>query len=153
MERFEIDQSGKIEQLDTYTVVAGANEETRAVWLSAGVKRKLIQRLRKSCIPQKDLLPILFAVLCFLLLKTLPQLPNVIVIDEEYTVKESMIKEILLKLLNRQTRGKWQGGIGFKMIGHGSPAHRLAWSLHRLKKSNKTRVISENEVLSLLKLT
>jgi len=59
----EVDQSGKFEQLNTHTVIACANGKSNVIWISASVKRSLIQSLRKSLIPRKDIIPILFAVL------------------------------------------------------------------------------------------
>jgi len=95
----EVDQSGKFEQLNTHTVIACTNGKNSSIWVSASVKRSLIQRLRKSLIPRKDLVPILFTTLVFILLDSLDAFPNTIIIDEEYTGKEGIIEESLKKLL------------------------------------------------------
>lgn len=149
MVKIEIDQSGKIEQLDTHTVIAGSNGEQRAIFISAGEKRKIIQRLRKSLIPSKDLLPILFSVLIFLLLKKFGRLPTVIIIDEEYTGKDKIISESLKKLLSHKKKEQ-KMEIKFGLIGKSSPAHSLAWSIHRRKRSLGIRISSE-EILNLIK--
>lgn len=145
----EIDQSGKVEQLNTHTVIGCANKESVSIKVSAAVKRKLIRQLRKSLVPHKDLIPIVFAVLTFLVLKTLKQLPGIIVIDEEYTGKENTIKETLQKLISRYTKNRWQGYIRFKRIGKSSPAHKLAWKIHSLKKSAQVKNIKETDILRL----
>src|SRR3990167_8480405 len=95
----EVDQSGKFEQLNTHTVIACANGKNSSIWISASVKRNLIQGLRKSLIPRKDLVPILFTTLVFILLDSLDVFPNTIIIDEEYTGKDHIIEESLRKLL------------------------------------------------------
>jgi hypothetical protein len=143
----EIDQSGKFEQLNTHTVVACANDKNAAIIIAASVKRRLIQKLRKSLIPRKDLVPIAFAVLVYILLKELGRLPSNIVIDEEYTNKESIIKETLTKLLQRKAKGKWQGRILFKQIGKHSAAHKLAWGVHRKKRFVGVKKVTEEEFL------
>lgn len=147
----EVDQSGKFEQLNTHTVIACANGKSNAIWISASVKRSLIQKLRKSLIPRKDLVPILFAVLVFILLDTIDTLPDTIIIDEEYTGKDDIIGESLRKLLVGKSQTKWQGQIRFKQVGKLSPAHKLAWKVHRAKKKpDFVRKILENNVLKLL---
>ncbi len=66
--RIQVDQSGKVERLNTKTVVGGNNNENQVVVISAGAKQQLIQKLRKTLIPARDLPAILFAVLVYLLL-------------------------------------------------------------------------------------
>ncbi len=147
----EVDQSGKFEQLDTHTVIACANGKSNAVWISASTKRNLVQRLRKSLIPRKDLIPILFAVLVFILVDNLATLPDTIIVDEEYTGKEDIIGESLRKLLVDKSRVKWQGQIRFKQIGKMSFAHKLAWKIHRAKKRpTDVKKILEDDILKLL---
>ena len=121
----EIEQSGKFEQLNTHTVIACANGKSNTVWISASTKRNLIQRLRKSLIPRKDLISILFAVSVFILLDNLATLPDTIIVDEEYTGKEDIIEESLRKLLIDKSKRDWQGQIQFKQIGKLSSAHKL----------------------------
>ena len=79
----EIDQSGKLEQLDTDTVVAFSNDTNGAVYLKAGTKRKIVQYLRTTLIPRKDVYPILFAIVIFLLIPSLDE-KAILIIDEEY---------------------------------------------------------------------
>lgn len=139
----EIDQSGKIEQLNTNTVVALANNLSSAIFISTSDKRKLFMRLRKSKIPRNILYPQIFAILIYLATHKLKLLPDVLLIDEEYTGKNKLIKEFLIKLITR-TRPKWNGDIRFKLIGKLSPAHRLAWGIHN--KVIKTGFIKTREI-------
>lgn len=143
----EVDQSGKFEQLNTHTVVACANGDRVAIFLSAAVKRRLVQKLRRSLVPRRDMVAIVFAVLVFILLADLKKLPDKVLIDEEYTGKDKIIKETIEKLLSKRTKERWKGYIRFGRIGKSSPAHKLAWRLHKIKKKVQVRRIKEQDVL------
>ncbi len=133
----EVDQSGKIEQLDTTTVVACANDVSSVICIKASEKRLLFVRLHTSLVKKTDRLAVIFAVLVFLLLRTLKKLPSTIVLDEEYTGKDATVCETLEKLLLRHQKGKWNGSIRVQQIGKHSPAHLLAWDYHRKGKKRK----------------
>ncbi len=143
----EIDQSGKLEQLDTTTVIAFSNSKSGAIIISVTSKRKIIQYLRKTLILSKNIIPVLFAVIIFILSGSLS--PSIVLrIDEEYTGKESQIKEILEKLFRKKYSNRWQGSIRFAKIGRSSNAHNLAWGIHRGKIKGNFRKIKESEILS-----
>ena len=146
----EIDQSGKLEQLDTGTAIAYANGKSDVVWVTAKTKRELINYLRKTLIPIKDSWPILFAVLIYAMIEKLPK--NVVLrIDEEYTGKEKIISETLEKLLGRKFAKKWEGKVRFGLIGKHSPAHKLSWEVHRKKNRQRVRGIKFEEVAKYFK--
>ena len=147
---YQIDQSGKLEQLNTHTVVAFSNDASGAVLLKTATKRLILSKLRKSIIPHKDILPIWFAIVIFLLLDDTSS-QAIIVIDEEYTGKEALIEETLLKLFNKRFPKGWQGSIRFKKIGKSSPAHQLAWSLHRKNRGLVLRKLTYGEVMKFVK--
>lgn len=129
--KVEIDQSGRVEDLSTGTAVAYANSENGALFVSAGVKRKIIINLRKqSFIPSKDLPAALFAVFIFILIKD--SRVSILKIDEEYTGKNSVIGETLQKLFILH-RVKSVPEIRFARIGKRSRAHILAWRVHKTK--------------------
>ncbi len=146
----EIDQSGKLEQLDTDTVVAFSNDTNGAVYLKAGTKRKIIRYLRTTLIPRKDLYPVLFAIVVFILIFPLDN-NAILMIDEEYSGKDDVIKETLEKLFVRRFGEKWQGSIRFGQIGKHSPAHVLAWKTHRQKSRVGITRVTEEEILKFLK--
>jgi len=78
-------------------------------------------------------------------------IPDTIVIDEEYTGKDHIIEESLRKLLVDKSRKRWQGQIRFRQVGKLSPAHKLAWKVHRAKKRPlDIKKILEDDVLKLL---
>ncbi len=145
----EIDQSGRVEDLSTGTAVAFANEANGAIFVSAGIKRRLIIYLRRhSLIPARDLPAVLFGVLLFILIRD--HQATALKIDEEYTGKNVVIEEILKKLFVRQ-RTKRIPTIRFVRIGKRSSAHLLAWRVHRSKgKLLKVRRITEKEILKFI---
>lgn len=130
----EVDQSGKIEQLNTTTIVACANDVSSAISISASEKRLLFVRLRTSIVGKNDRLAVIFAVLVFLLLRRLKKMPSTIILDEEYTGKDALVCETLETLILRQSKDRWKGMIRIAQVGKHSPAHVLGWSLHREKK-------------------
>lgn len=149
--RVEIDQSGKIEHLDTDTVVSYSNGKSAAVRIGVSVKRSLTKYLKQSFIPPDMTKPTVFAVCVFLLIKDL-QNGVVLEIDEEYTGKERVITSVLEKLLQRRWKNKWCGEIRFRRIGKGSPAHDLAWTAHRSPRKYNLRKLSLEEILKFFEL-
>ncbi|KKP47626.1 MAG: hypothetical protein UR39_C0003G0029 [Candidatus Woesebacteria bacterium GW2011_GWA1_33_30] len=63
----EIDQSGKVEHLNTHTVVSLANHVSGSVYLSATEKIKLIKILRKSIFNRAEFIYKIFAIIVAIL--------------------------------------------------------------------------------------
>lgn len=145
----EIDQSGRVEDLSTGTAVAFSNEQNGSLFISAGAKRKLISYLRQnSLIPAKDLPAIIFSVLLYKLIKDC-EIDN-LKIDEEYTGKNLIIEETMKKLWSQQATKKVLT-IRFARIGRKSPAHVLAWQVHRSKGRRKdVKKVSEIDIMKLI---
>ena len=145
----EVDQSGRVEDLSTGTAVAFSNDESGAVFVSAGVKRRLIVYLRKkSLIPVKDVPAVFFSILLFVLIEK--RKISILNIDEEYTGKNAIIVETIEKLFVRE-RIKRVPNVRFMRIGKLSPAHVLAWRIHRSKgRSTLARKVSEQEILKFI---
>jgi hypothetical protein len=147
--KIEIDQSGKIEHLDTSTIVALSNDKTKALIIKASVKRQLFQQLFSGLTSKNDIIPLVFAIAVFFLIDA-SHVNSIIVIDEEYTGKNTLMANALTKLLNKKFGERWKGSIRFSRIGKHSPAHRLAWELHRKKwKQSALRHLTEQEILKL----
>lgn len=147
----EIDQSGKIEQLNTPTTVGSSNDEKLAIRITTSHKQRLLYKLRGSLIPRNDLYPIIFSILIYILITKLKKLPSKIIIDEEYSGKEKLIENTIHKLLSRKSI-KWNGSILFKQIGKGAIAHDVAWATHSKKKKNKYKsfTTTDSEIFKLL---
>ncbi len=142
----EIDQSGKIEQLDRASSVAFSNGSSGVVFLSAKTKREIINYFSKSSLSHKEYIPTIFAAIIFLLLQD--QKVDVLFIDEEYTNKDYVIETALIKYFRQGNRGI--PSIRFGRTGKHSPAHILAWRTFT-KKNKTSRKITLKEVLKLLK--
>ncbi len=143
--RVEIDQSGRIEQLDTSTIVGYANGHSDAVEIQVNTKRKLKQQLSSRLYPNKDLPAVIFAVCIFILISKNLKI-TAIEIDEEYSGKEEIIMETINKLL-KSTKHPTYITIRFRRIGKNSPAHYLVWNIHRGKRNSKYRRLSLKEIL------
>lgn len=144
----EVDQSGRVEDLSTGTALAFSNDESGALYISAGVKRRLIVYLRESrLIPAKEVPVVLFTILLFLLIEK--RALGVLNIDEEYTGKNGVIEETLKKLFARGE--KRIPDVRFIRIGKRSAAHQLAWRSHRSKgRGSGVKKISESDVAGFL---
>lgn len=145
----EVDQSGKIEQLNTNTVIALANDFSIAVYIPAASKQKLFLKLRQIKLFRDILYPNIFAVLIFMAMKHLKKLPEIMYIDEEYTGKDKLIHYKLMMLI-RKFKPKWNGSIRFKRVGKQSPAHKLAWLVHAKKGRINCIKTNDLEILRLL---
>ncbi len=141
----EVDQSGKAEQLDTHTVVAFSNGEQGAVYVTAAVKRFIYQSLPEFLVSREDFDVIFFAILVFLAIRN--KKIDSLVIDEEYTGKDVIIREKLKELLKKENLKIPE--IKFALIGKLSPAHRLAWAIHKKKAKLLAKVIVERDILRL----
>ena len=145
----EIDQSGKLEQLDTPTAVAYANHQSGAVWIRASTKRQIVSILRKGLNRRADLWPTVFSCVIFSLVSDLAP-DTVIQIDEEYSGKNKLIAGKLEALLIDRFGERWQGSIRFVRIGKHSNAHRLAWQVHRARNKQRVKVLTEEDILPLI---
>ena len=143
----EIDQSGKVEQLDTNTVIAFSNTHSGAINCKTTTKIIIYKYLRRSLIPSQDLPAIIFATLVYILISQTKE--TVVWIDEEYTGKDKIIRETIEKLFRRNGRRKIPD-IRFKQVGKQSEAHHLAWATHRNKKRSLARNVFDIEILKLL---
>ena len=148
----EVDQSGKVERTNTDTFLAFSDDFHYVICVPAGVKRAGQASLRSKWRRRKGKKSIymrMFAVGLFLLLKD--HLANLgqIVIDTEYTGRESDIKGMLLELIRCIEPGYLAERITFRRIGKRSPAHNLAWETHRGKR-RPDHTVTEEELLNLL---
>ncbi len=147
--KVEIDQSGKLEQSQTDTIMAYSNGHKGILIVKSTIKQQIIKIMRYSPISQRDASMIWFAVVIFLLVKDLSK-NTTLIIDKEYPGREKIIEKTLSKLLQEYYNNRWSGSIRFQKIGKTSPAHIIAWSLHRSKQKGKIRQLKKEEVLKLM---
>jgi hypothetical protein len=145
----EIDQSGKVERTQTDTVLAFANGQVFAICIPATVKRAALEKLRQKHKSGAAIYLRLFAAGLYLLIKDHLRTIDRMVIDTEYTGQEANIRGMLLRLI-RQAGVAYTGHqIEFYQVGKDSPAHALAWAVHRgTRKAD--HVVTEAELNELL---
>jgi hypothetical protein len=142
----EVDQSGKIEDTRTDTVLAFSNGESRTALIPAVVKRACIHKLRQRDWRSQTFVFKIFAASLFLLIS--PYLSEIdrIVLDIEYPERMGDIKGLLLKLIRGKQPDFARGQIVFQRIGRQSPAHKRAIEVYRGQVSPDL-ILSAGEIM------
>lgn len=135
--RCQIDQSGKVEDTKSLTIVALADHKVKSLKISAVEKRKLVRAMRILDYPKKTFVVKIFSGLVFLLVKDEKDIEEV-VIDREYLGNEPTIKNIIIQLFQRTKRKSPL--IGFGTIGKQSKAHKVAIDVFRGKRKSDMMV-------------
>lgn len=145
--KYQIDQSGKIEQTNKNTVLAIANSKTFSILLKAKDKRLLQDIFRTLFNKQRQYVYEVFSALVYLLLSTVR--PKVrILIDKEYPGQEDLIKLLVLKYYDDQGQTAPED-IEFGLVGKSSPAHNAAYKVFK-KKIKPTKVVTFEEVVEII---
>jgi len=142
----EADQSGKMENTSTYTVLAFSNDESRAVLIPAVEKRKCQQALRGKRGKQHTWVFQVFAAALFLLVGEMWSKVGTLVIDVEYPGREGDIKGKLLELARKSG---YSPQIAFRRVGKRSAAHKKAITVYR-GATPPDRVLTAKDILSVL---
>lgn len=145
--RYELDQSGKIEQTQKDTVLGISNGKTYTVLIRGGVKRRLQREFRKYGTPR------LFVYRTFmgsvvLLIKCF-EIKNdaTIEIDTEYQGQDSILTSMFYEMWNRIS--KVRVIIKFSYVGRKSRSHQVSY-LTSTKKLKPNKIISYQELSSLV---
>lgn len=144
--KYQIDQSGKIEQTNVKTVVAITNGEEIAIVLSSADK-KLIQDIFRQTKHVKNYPFVVFAALLALLIKKANPKKKILV-DKEYTGQEKLITEKYVNFM-KELRVKPIPVIQFGHVGKSARVHRfgyLVWS-GKIKKSFPVTISSILELI------
>lgn len=139
-----IDQSGKIENTKNLTVVAYSNGKSKSLKISAVEKRKLISIFKILDYPNKVYIYKIFAGMIFLLIKGLKITD--IVIDREYPSQEPLIKDIIIKLFEKNNLAPLN--IHWDLIGKNNNAHITAIETFR-GKLKADMVVEHKEIIAL----
>lgn len=143
----EVDQSGKIEQLDKNTIIAFSNQNQYSVLITKEIKKE-VYNLHKGKV--KDLRYRLFCIGIYYCLKDYIKEKELITICCEYQGKENIIKSFLLDYLRRAYAKIDSKIIRFGGIGKQSNAHAVAIDVFRAnRKPNK--ILSLNDIEKCLK--
>lgn len=142
--KYYIDQSGKIENTKSLTVVAYSAEKSKSIKISAVEKRKLITIFKNLDYPNKVYIYKIFAGMIYLLTKDLKNVD--IVIDREYPGQEPLIKDIIIKLFEKH--GRISPNIHWELIGKANNAHITAIETFR-GKLKADLITNHKELISL----
>jgi hypothetical protein len=142
-----IDQSGKIEDTARDTVLCLSNATWHAVAIKAATKRHLQELFRRNGQIRNFILFTFCAGLALLLKKAKPQ--SKVSIDEEYSGKNAIIKNILQSMLASL---KSSIHIDFTHVGKQSPAHFIAGEIAKGRK-RATWVLEADQLLRQIKKT
>lgn len=133
--KYQIDQSGKIEQTDKNTVLGAVNGQTYAIILQAKDKRRLQEIFRRLGTPQ-IFIDTVFATCLYLLIKQLPK-TNKAKVDIEYPGHTKIIDNFIKRLSNDKIIVEWI------RVGKSSKAHDIAYKVYRGKLKIGKRLTTE----------
>lgn len=144
--KFQVDQSGKIEQTNINTVIALSNTKNFSIILKKKDKR-ILEKTFKKMGKAKSYPYIVFAALVAVLLKS-ASIRSKVIIDKEYTGHENTIRERILHFL-RVLGVQNDIPVEFGHVGKQSKAHDLAAKVGS-KKIKPDRVVSLDEILEIV---
>lgn len=143
--RFEIDQSGKVEQTERDTAVALTNDKNHAVFLKKTEKR-ILQKFFKNT-QNPGFFPYLtFAALLAILIKEAKP-KNKVIIDREYFGHEDLILEKTENYLSALGFSK-SFSLEFGHVGKLSTAHQFAYLVARKKEGFKS--VSAKKIMEII---
>lgn len=140
--KYQIDQSGKIEQTHRATVVALSNRIRHAVILPVKEKRKLQIAYRTAGKPKLFIIQT-FSILVYLLIKSTGKQGGILEIDKEYPGHEALIKSYITQLMAHEKQK--DVSIIFSSVGKSSRAHFIANT--ELRKQNISKKVMAEEIL------
>lgn len=139
MAAYQIDQSGKIEQMSLNTIIALANDVQYSIVLPKKVKRLLQEIFRNQKRPRMFIYDTFAALIALVLMKTKPT--SGVIIDKEYR-NGDLIKARILEFLRVQETD-YIPDIEFALVGKSSSAHILAAKVANKKVRSKVLLTLE----------
>lgn len=141
--KIEIDQSGKIENTSKDTIIAFSDGIKKAIRIRSNDKRE-IQAIFRESGRRRIFIYKLFAILIFLLIRDHLKELDEIVIDEEYSGRESLIKTYLAQQIRKVNPSFDLQLISFGRVGKKSGAHFRASEVARRKRNADIEVGMED---------
>ena len=145
--RIEIDQSGKIEQLNKDTYIAFSNDEQYCIKLPKKVKQDISLKHRGKI---GQLIQKIFAISIYYCLVNYLNNKRLIVIDREYSGWEPFIKRELVNLIKKDYHNFDMGIIVFDLITKNSKAHKIALKSFR-EEERPNKILSREDIERWLK--
>lgn len=144
--KYQIDQSGKIEQTNKNTVIAFSNGKQRAVLIPRKVKRQIQEAFRKQG-STKLFIYQLFSAGIYFLIKDFKH-EETIIVDLEYPNKDKIISQMLCRLLISHSKPAHK--FHFARIGNRPRAHYAAKNVFNGKKK-ADEVLTFKEIMKAIK--
>ena len=145
--KIEVDQSGKIEQLNMNSVIAFSNKNQYSVLIQKEIKQEIFKIYKGKV---KELRYRLFCIGVYFCLRDYIREKELITICCEYVGKENLIKSFLLDYLRKDYPAVDPKIIRFGKIGKKSNAHAVAIDVYRSSR-RPNKILSLNEVGKCLK--
>lgn len=134
--KYQIDQSGKIEQTNKVTIIAFSNGKSGSVKLSSTDKRYL-QDIYRQAGKSKSFALQVFSALLYALLEKFKLEKIMLVIDKEYPGHEDLIRSYLIQLARKRDKIKLSPEeIRFGLVGKSSIVHGIASKAFRINKGD-----------------
>lgn len=146
--KYQIDQSGKIEDTAKNTVIAYSNGTQKSILISKKIKRKLQEKFR-LCGFSKLFIYYTFAVGIYFLIKDFKSRQS-IVVDIEYQKKDKIILQIIKKLLILNSNPSHL--ISFCRIGNRPRVHYAAHDVF-IGKKKADNILNFGEIMKAIKKT
>jgi len=145
--KYQIDQSGKIENTNKNTILCVSNKNWYSVMIKAKTKRQIQEIFRRNGQP-KNFVIFTFSAGLTILLEQNNNVSDVLV-DQEYPGKMAIIKKLVQEMcINKKSFSN----IYFGLIGKKSMAHHRAYAVS-LKKLKAKKIISLKELMNKIKMT
>ena len=145
--KIEVDQSGKIEQLNKDTSIAFSNKNQYCILIPKELKQEIFKIYRGKV---KDLRYRLFCIGVYFCLRDYIKEKELITICWEYQGKDNLIKSFLLNHLRKNYQQIDPKIIRFGKIGKSSNAHAVAIDVYRGNR-RPNKILSLKEVEECLK--
>ena len=143
----EIDQSGKIEQLNKDTYIAFSNDEQYCIKLPKKIKQEISFTYRSKI---EQLIQKVFAICVYHCLMNYISNKRLITIDQEYPGWEPFIKRELISLIKNKYTSFDKDIIVFDIITKESKAHKLALRSYR-EEEKPNKILNKEDILKWLK--
>ena len=146
--RYQIDQSGKIEQTSKITVIAISNSKQASIILKAKDKRDLQNIYRQAGKPKVFAIQV-FSALTYLLLEKAKIEIGMVYIDKEYPGHESIIQSYITQLIKK--RGKINlepENIRFTLVGKTSNVHLYGYK--KFKQNKADFKVTKEDILAMI---
>ncbi|MEK7526178.1 MAG: hypothetical protein AAB546_01720 [Patescibacteria group bacterium] len=134
--KYQIDQSGKIENTSKDTIVAYSNGEQYSVLVSKKIKRQVQELFRLIGMPRLYVY-ILFSCSVYMLIKKF-KIQHNFTIDIEYPGKEKLLKNLLTCFL--ESNKKPNHNIRFARIGNHPKVHYAAYNVYTKKEKPNVKI-------------